>query len=122
MITKITKLFTKKKPTFFEKAKSTATSYGSTAKAKGMDAMGKIQKSKIYTEASKSVSELKSNPKAFFGKINDKAYKHVTKNPKKYIAGATAVAGVGVYSQHQKRKKDGTHARLKKELKRKGYV
>ena len=76
-------MFVKKKPTFFEKAKSTASSYSATAKAKGMDAMGKIQKSKIYTEASKSVSELGA-------KYN--------KLPKKYktgikVAGATAVVG-----------------------------
>ena len=118
MITKITKLFVKKKPTFFEKAKSTASSYSATAKAKGMDAMGKIQKSKIYTEASKSVSELKA-PLKKYGNI---ASKHLSKHSNKYAAGAIGVAGVGVYSQHQKHKKDGTHARLKKELKRKGYV
>ena len=69
MITKIAKLFVKKKPTFFEKAKSTASSYSATAKAKGMDAMGKIQKSKIYTEASKSVSELKA-PLKKYGNID----------------------------------------------------
>ena len=51
-----------------------------------------------------------------------KLYKHVTKHPKKYIAGATGVAGIGVYSEHQKQKKMGTHARLKKELKRKGFI
>ena len=83
MITKIAKLFVKKKPTFFEKAKSTASSYNATAKAKGMDAMGKIQKSKIYTEASKSVSELSAK------------YKKLPKNYKTGIkvAGATAVVG-----------------------------
>ena len=118
MITKITKLFTKKKPTFFEKAKSTASSYSATAKAKGMDAVGKMQKSKIYTEASKSVSELKA-PLKKYGNI---ASKHLSKHSNKYAAGAIGVAGVGVYSQHQKHKKDGTHARLKKELKSKGYL
>ena len=55
-------------------------------------------------------------------KWSSSAYKHVTKHPKKYIAGATAVVGAGVYSQHQKLKKEGTHARLKKELKKKGYI
>ena len=118
MITKIAKLFVKKKPTFFEKAKSTASSYSATAKAKGMDAMGKIQKSKIYTEASKSVNELKV-PLKKYGKITSK---HLSKHSNKYAAGAVGLAGVGVYSEHQKLKKDGTHARLKKELKRKGYV
>ena len=118
MITKITKLFVKKKPTFFEKAKSTASSYSATAKAKGMDAMGKIQKSKIYTEASKSVNELKV-PLKKYGNI---ASKHLSKHSNKYAAGAIGVAGVGVYSQHQKHKKDGTHARLFKELKSKGYL
>ena len=94
MITKIAKLFVKKKPTFFEKAKSTASSYSATAKAKGMDAMGKIQKSKIYTEASKSVSELGA-------KYN--------KLPKKYktgikVAGATAVVG-GAYAAGKSNRK-----------------
>ena len=51
MINKIAKLFVKKKPTLLEKAKSTATSYGSKAKAKGMDAFGKMQKTKIYQDA-----------------------------------------------------------------------
>ena len=32
------------------------------------------------------------------------------------------IAGIGVYSEHQKQKKMGTHARLKKELKRKGFI
>ena len=94
MITKITKLFVKKKPTFFEKAKSTASSYSATAKAKGMDAMGKIQKSKIYTEASKSVSELSAK------------YKKLPKNYKTGIkvAGATAVVG-GAYAAGKSNRK-----------------
>ena len=50
MINKIATLFVKKKPTFLEKAKSTATSYGSKAKAKGMDAFGKMQKTKNLVE------------------------------------------------------------------------
>jgi len=118
MINKIAKLFVKKKPTFFEKAKSTATSYGSKAKAKGMDAFGKMQKTKIYQDASKSINELKV-PLKKYGKITSK---HLSKHSNKYAAGAVGLAGVGVYSQHQKHKKDGTHARLKKELKRKGYI
>ncbi len=118
MITKIASIFVKKKPTFFEKAKSTASSYSATAKAKGMDAMGKIQKSKIYTEASKSVNELKA-PLKKYGNI---ASKHLSKHSNKYAAGAIGVAGVGVYNQHQKLKKNGTHARLQKELKQKGYL
>ena len=73
---------------------------------------------KHYTSAIQSIKELKGP----IGKINTKVYKHVTKHPKKYIAGATAVAGAGVYSEHQKQKKMGTHARLKKELKKKGYI
>ena len=52
MINKIATLVVKKKPTFLEKAKSKATSYGSKAKAKGMDAFGKMQKTKIYKDAS----------------------------------------------------------------------
>ena len=94
MITKITKLFVKKKPTFFEKAKSTASSYSATAKAKGMDAMGKIQKSKIYTEASKSVSELGAK----YNKL-PKNYKTGIK-----VAGATAVVG-GAYAAGKSNRK-----------------
>ena len=87
---------------------------------------------KIKTTGQKVPSWVKSNLKVYkkaikelkgpIGKINTKVYKHVTKHPKKYIAGATAVAGAGVYSEHQKQKKMGTHARLKKELKRKGFI
>ncbi len=73
---------------------------------------------KHFATAVKAIKDLRGP----IGKINTKAYKHVTKHPKKYIAGATAVAGVGVYSEHQKQKKMGTHARLKKELKKKGYI
>ena len=51
--------------------------------------------------------------------IGSKVEKHIGRHPKKYIAGASAVAGAGVYSKHQSLKKDGTHARLKKELKKK---
>jgi len=118
MITKIARIFIKKKPTFFEKAKSTASSYSATAKAKGMDAMGKIQKSKIYTEASSSISELKA-PLKKYGNI---ASKHLSKHSNKYAAGAIGVAGVGVYSEHQKQKKMGTHKKLRKVLKQKGYL
>jgi len=118
MITKIAKLFIKKKPTIFEQAKSTATSYGKQAKAKGMDAMGKMQKSKIYTDATKSISELKA-PLKKYGNI---ASKHLSKHSNKYAAGAIGVAGVGVYSEHQKQKKMGTHKKLRKVLKDKGYL
>ena len=55
-------------------------------------------------------------------KANEVVSKHMAKNPKKYAAGATAVAGVGVYSEYQKQKNDGTHAKIKKHLKSKGYV
>jgi len=85
---------------------------------KGAFIASKAFAKKHYTSAVKSIKELRGP----IGKMNSKAYKHVTSNSKKYIAGATAIVGVGVYSQHQKLKKDGTHARLKKELKSKGYV
>ena len=49
-----------------------------------------------------------------------KIQKHIKTSIK--IAAAAASATAGVFSQHQKHKKDGTHAKLKKELKRKGYV
>jgi hypothetical protein len=79
---------------------------------KGAFIASKAFAKKHYTSAIEAIKELRVGG----------AYKHVTKHPKKYIAGATAVAGVGVYSQHQKLKKEGTHARLKKELKKKGYI
>jgi hypothetical protein len=85
---------------------------------KGAFIASKAFAKKHYTSAVKAIKELRGP----IGKINTKVYKHVTKHPKKYIAGATAVAGAGVYSQHQKLKKEGTHARLKKELKKKGYI
>jgi len=85
---------------------------------KGAFIANKAFAKKHYTSAVNAIKELKGP----IGKINTKVYKHVTKHPKKYIAGATAVAGVGIYSEHQKQKKMGTHARLKKELKKKGYI
>jgi hypothetical protein len=94
MITKIASIFIKKKPTFFEKAKSTASSYSATAKAKGMDAMGKIQKSKIYTEASSSIGELSAK----YNKL-PKNYKTGIK-----VAGATAVVG-GAYAAGKSKRK-----------------
>jgi|TARA_B110000977_G_C10729132_1_gene358321 hypothetical protein len=57
--------------------------YAKKAQAKGMDAFGKMQKSKIYTDASSSISELSAK------------YKKLPKNYKTGIkvAGATAVVG-----------------------------
>jgi hypothetical protein len=55
-------------------------------------------------------------------KYGKKVNKHIKKHKLKYSAGAGSAVTAGVFSQHQKHKKDGTHARLKKELKRKGYV
>jgi hypothetical protein len=95
MINKIAKLFVKKKPqTLLEKAKSTATSYGSKAKAKGMDAFGKMQKTKLYKDASSSISELSAK------------YKKLPKNYKTGIkvAGATAVVG-GAYAAGKSKRK-----------------
>jgi len=94
MINKIAKLFVKKKPTLLEKAKSTATSYGSKAKAKGMDAFGKMQKTKLYKDASNSISELSAK------------YKKLPKNYKTGIkvAGATAVVG-GAYAEGKSKRK-----------------
>ena len=85
---------------------------------KGAFIASKAFAKKHYTSAIKAIKELKGP----IDKHSSKLYKHVTKHPKKYIAGATAVAGAGVYSEHQKQKKMGTHARLKKELKRKGFI
>lgn len=94
MIKKIASVFVKKKPTFFEKATSTAKSYGSKAKAKGMDAFGKMQKTKIYKDASNSISELSAK------------YKKLPKNYKTGIkvAGATAVVG-GAYAAGKSKRK-----------------
>ena len=89
---------------------------------KGAFIASKAFAKKHYTSAAKAVKELRAQPRLELDKYSSKLYKHVTKHPKKYIAGATAVAGAGVYSQHQKQKKMGTHARLKKELKKKGYI
>lgn len=114
MITKIASIFIKKKPSLMDTAKG----YGKKAQAKGMDAFGKMQKSKIYKDASSSINELKAPLK----KYSNIASKHLNKHSNKYAAGAIGVAGVGVYSQHQKLKKNGTHARLQKELKQKGYL
>ena len=55
-------------------------------------------------------------------KFGKKVNKHIKKHKLKYSAGAGSAVTAGVFSQHQKDKKDGTHAKLKKELKRKGYV
>ena len=85
---------------------------------KGAFIASKAFAKKHYTGAVKAIKDLKGP----IDKHSSKLYKHVTKHPKKYIAGATAVAGAGVYSEHQKQKKMGTHARLKKELKRKGFI
>ena len=85
---------------------------------KGAFIASKAFAKKHYTSAVKAIKELKGP----IDKHSSKLYKHVTKHPKKYIAGATGVAGIGVYSEHQKQNKMGTHARLKKELKRKGFI
>ena len=85
---------------------------------KGAFIASKAFAKKHYTSAVKAIKELRGP----IDKHSSKLYKHVTKHPKKYIAGTTAVAGIGVYSEHQKQKKMGTHARLKKELKRKGFI
>ena len=38
----------------------TAKGYGKKAQAKGMDAFGKMQKSKIYKDASSSINEVRA--------------------------------------------------------------
>ena len=70
------------------------------------------------TYAKKGMSEAKEAMKTLGAKVN----KHVKKHKLKYAAGAGGAVTAGVYIKHQKLKKDGTHARLKKELKKKGYV
>jgi len=85
---------------------------------KGAFIASKAFAKKHYTSAVNAIKELKGPATKYGSKVT----KHIGRHPKKYIAGATAVAGAGVYSQHQKLKKEGTHARLKKELKKKGYI
>ena len=85
---------------------------------KGAFIASKAFAKKHYTSAVNAIKELKGPATKYGSKVT----KHIGRHPKKYIAGATAVAGAGVYSQHQKLKKDGTHARLKKELTKKGYI
>lgn len=55
-------------------------------------------------------------------RLSSKAYQHIEKNPIKYGVGVSSLVGLGVYNEHKKQKKDGTHARLKKHLKKKGYI
>ena len=81
-----------------------------------------MAKTTIIKSFIKAIKDLKGPAIKKAGKWNNKAYKHITKHPKKYTAGVAFVAGAGVYSQHQKHKKEGTHARIKKELKKKGYI
>jgi len=85
---------------------------------KGAFIASKAFAKKHYTSAVKAIKELKA-PAIKYG---SKVEKHIMRHPKKYAVGATAVAGAGVYSQHQKHKRDGTHARLKRDLKRKGFI
>ena len=81
---------------------------------------------KHFATAVKATKELKAKVKipntSQIKSFGSKVEKHIGRHPKKYIAGASALAGAGVYSKHQSLKKDGTHARLKKELKKKGFV
>jgi hypothetical protein len=81
---------------------------------------------KHFATAVKSMKELKAKVKipnkSSIKSFGSKVEKHIKRHPIKYTAGATAIATAGVYSKHQKLKKDGTHARLKKALKEKGYV
>ena len=88
------------------------------------------------TYAKKSMSDAKEAMKTLGAKIQSKGRamrpslekfgkkvnKHVKKHKLKYAAGAGGAVTAGVFSQYQKQKNDGTHARLKKELKKKGYV
>ena len=85
---------------------------------KGAFIASKAFAKKHYTSAVNAIKELKGPATKYGSKVT----KHIGRHPKKYIAGASALAGAGVYSKHQSLKKDGTHARLKKELKKKGYI
>ena len=75
-----------------------------------------------YANLKNKASSAKVKSMEFASKSGNKVYQNIKKNPKKYAAGAIGLAGVGVYGQHQKLKKDGTHAKLKKALQAKGYV
>jgi hypothetical protein len=77
---------------------------------------------KVAVSAKDKAVKFGSQAKEKLYKANEVLSKHMAKNPKKYAAGATAVAGAGIYNEYQKQKNDGTHAKIKKHLKSKGYV
>ena len=97
------------------------------------DKVGGKAWTKIKTTGKKVPSWVKSNLKAIkspIGKFNTKAYKHVTKHPVKYAAGASAVGGFGLAKTHssQEKKLKTYFGKLPKSdprykaLKKKGYV
>ena len=53
-------------------------------------------------------------------RLSSKAYQHIEKNPIKYGVGVSSLVGLGIYNEHKKMKP--THKKLKKHLKKKGYV
>jgi hypothetical protein len=62
---------------------------------KGAFIASKAFAKKHYTSAINSIKELRGP----IGKINSKAYKHVTNNPIKYAVGTTGLVGAGIYSE-----------------------
>jgi hypothetical protein len=93
---------------------------------KGAFIASKVFAKKHYTNAIQSIKELKGP----IGKINTKVYKHVTKHPVKYAAGAAAVGGFGLAKIHssQEKKLKTYFGKLPKSdpryksLKKKGYL
>ena len=83
-----------------------------------------------YNKAKKKLGNKIFDIKKTAGKINTKAYKHVTKHPVKYAAGASAVGGFGLAKTHssQEKKLKTYFGKLPKSdprykaLKKKGYV
>ena len=81
---------------------------------------------KHFATAVKAIKDLRGP----IGKINTKAYKHVTKHPVKYAAGASAVGGFGLAKTHssQEKKLKTYFGKLPKSdprykaLKKKGYI
>ena len=79
------------------------------------------QAQKVAVSAKDKAVKFGSQAKEKLYKANEVVSKHMTKNPKKYAAGAAAVAGAGIYNEHQKLENDGTFEKIKKNLKNKGY-
>jgi hypothetical protein len=57
---------------------------------------------KVAVSAKDKAVKFGSQAKEKLYKANSAVSKHIKKNPKKYAAGATAVAGAGIYNEYVK--------------------